>query len=390
MVNGQLERIPGNGWEEALAAYKAVADDLHAGRTPKPKTENLTVADLCNHFLTAKLRKRAAGELGGQMFQDWKRCTDLLVSSFGKTRRVDDLAATDFAALRTSMAKRWGPVRLGNEVSRVKSVFKFGVDNGLLDRLPRYGSEFRKPERAVLRRHRANTGLKMFEAAELRRLLDMAFPQLKAMILLGLNCGFGNHDCATVPLTALDLEKGWVDFPRPKTGIARRCPLWAETVTALRAVIAARPQPKESVDQAVFLQKSGRRWVRETSKARTDQVSRSFADLLKKRRLHRPGLSFYSLRHVFRTVADGARDPVAIDLIMGHTDSTMAGHYRERVDDHRLVAVVQHVHDWLYGTPTDGYSDNTPKEATAESHKPDGALPRDGSDAKPMLRLFAG
>jgi hypothetical protein len=33
-VNDVLERVPGDGWEEALRLYKEVADDLHAGRTP--------------------------------------------------------------------------------------------------------------------------------------------------------------------------------------------------------------------------------------------------------------------------------------------------------------------------------------------------------------------
>ena len=64
-VNGKLERIPGDGWKEALEEYKKVADDLHAGRTPRVRSDDgLTVGDLCNRFLTAKLRKREAGELG--------------------------------------------------------------------------------------------------------------------------------------------------------------------------------------------------------------------------------------------------------------------------------------------------------------------------------------
>jgi hypothetical protein len=45
------------------------------------------------------------------------------------------------------------------------------------------------------------------------------------MMLLGLNAGFGNNDCAALPISALDLDAGSVDFPRPKTGIARRAPL---------------------------------------------------------------------------------------------------------------------------------------------------------------------
>ena len=163
---------------------------------------------------------------------EYKETTDLLVAAFGKDRLVDDLAADDFEKLRADLAERWGPVRLGNAITRVKSVFKYGTDNGLIERAPRFGSEFRKPDKAVLRRHRAQNGERMLEADELRQLLDAADVQLKAMILLGLNAGFGNNDVATLPLSALDLDAGWVNFPRPKTGIARRCPLWPETVDA--------------------------------------------------------------------------------------------------------------------------------------------------------------
>jgi hypothetical protein len=32
-----MERIEGDGWKEALELYKAQADDLYAGRTPRAK-----------------------------------------------------------------------------------------------------------------------------------------------------------------------------------------------------------------------------------------------------------------------------------------------------------------------------------------------------------------
>jgi integrase len=349
IVNGKMVRIDGDGWSEALELYKAIADDLHAGRTPRVKSDALPGADLCNRFLTAKLRRVESGELGSRMFQEYREITDLLVAALGKTRRVDDLAADDFEALRDAMAKRWGPVRLGNAITRIKSVFKYGTDNGLIEKAVRYGGEFKKPDKAVLRRHRAKAGERMLEADDLRRLIDAAPVPLKAMVLLGVNAGFGNHDVSTLPLSALDLDAGWVNFPRPKTGIARRCPLWPETVAAIRAALAERPTPKDTTADAdaVFLQTSGRRWVRNTETSRTDNVSVHFTELLKKHDLHREGVSFYTLRHIFRTVADAARDAVAIDLIMGHTDATMGGHYRERVDDARLLAVVNHVRQWL-------------------------------------------
>jgi integrase len=362
-VNGKLERIEGDGWEEALEEYKAQADDLHAGRTPRVKADGLTIADLCNRFLNAKLRRRTSGELGSRMFVEYKETTDLLVGAFGKTRLVDDLAADDFERLRATMAERWGPVRLGNGVTRVKSVFKYGLDNGLMERAPRYGSEFKKPDKTILRRHRAKNGTKMLEAAQVRSLIDAADVTMRAMILLGINAGFGNTDVATLPLSGLDLERGWLDFPRPKTGVDRRCPLWPETVAAIRGALSERPAPRDKADaDVVLLQPSGRRWVRNTEKSVTNNLSVRFGELLADAGLRREGFNFYALRHTFRTVADAARDPVAIDLIMGHTDPSMGGHYRERIDDSRLLAVTEHVRQWLF-------SNGPEKPATKEEEE---------------------
>ena len=103
--------------------------------------------------------------------------------------------------------------------------------------------------------------------------------------------------------------------------------------------------------------------MRNTANSRTDNVSVHFCGLLKKCSLYRDGIGFYTLRHVFRTVADAARDPVAIDLIMGHTDATMAAHYRERIDDGRLKAVAEHVRRWLFGGPEATQADATPASA---------------------------
>jgi integrase len=351
-VNGKLVRVENDGWQEALAAYRAVADDLHAGRTSRVQGDLLTVAKLCDRFLKSKLRKLEAGEMGVRAFADYRATTDLIVAAFGKTRLVDDLAADDFESLRASMAKRWGPVRLSRVITRVKSVFKYAFNNGLIDRPPRYGDGFNKPGKSVLRRHRAANGQRMLEPADLRRLTLAASKPMRAMILLGLNAGFGNTDLATLPLSAVDLDSGWINFPRPKTGIERRAPLWPETIAALRAAIAARPTPRDRADAGlVFLMRTGRRWVRDTEKSRMNGVSIAFCALLRRCDLYRAGISFYALRHVFRTIADAARDPVAIDILMGHCDNTMGGHYRERVDDTRLRAVADHVRTWLFGAP---------------------------------------
>jgi integrase len=150
----------------------------------------------------------------------------------------------------------------------------------------------------------------------------------------------------------LDLDGGWVHYPRPKTSVERRCPLWPETVQALQESLAERPRAKRREhDKLVFITKYGLPWAKETP---DNPVTKEFRKLLDTLKLHRRGLGFYGLRHSFETVGGESRDQVAVNHIMGHVDSSMAGVYRERISDERLLAVVNHVHDWLFPRPTVG------------------------------------
>lgn len=189
----------------------------------------------------------------------------------------------------------------------------------------------------------------MFKPAELRRIVDAADVQLKAMVLLGVNCGYGNNDVAKLPITALDLEGGWIDYPRPKTGVGRRCPLWPETVQALQVVLDRRRIASDHQhDGLVFLKPNGRPYS--TEKLGANEIgSRHCRKLLDKLGLYRPGLSFYTLRHVFQTIADEAGDYIATRKIMGHADSSISDAYRERFPDERLRKVSDHVRQWLFG-----------------------------------------
>jgi integrase len=150
-----------------------------------------------------------------------------------------------------------------------------------------------------------------------------------------------------LPLAAVNLETGWVTYPRPKTGVGRRFPLWPETVAALRAVLSERPEPKlEEHAGLVFVIKGGGSWHR--GGARTDSpVSAEMRRLLNGLGIGK-GRNFYALRHVFRTVADEAKDQPAVDHVMGHARNDMASVYREYISDDRLRAVVDHVRTWLY------------------------------------------
>jgi integrase len=176
-------------------------------------------------------------------------------------------------------------------------------------------------------------------------MIDAATPSLRAMVLLGINAGMGNADCATLPLSALDLDKGWLDYPRPKTGVARRCWLWPETVETLRAVLAKRHQPKDATNaDLVFVTKYGESWGKITSGG---PITKETRKLLRELGIngHR---NFYTLRHTFRTVADESKDQPAVDFIMGHEVPHISAVYRETISDVRLRAVTDHVRKWLF------------------------------------------
>jgi integrase len=351
-IRGKLHYFgPWDDPDGALSSYLEQKDDLHAGRKPRSDPETLTVKDVVNAFLNSKTALLDAGELSPRTWADYKRVCDSLVSHFGKQRVVSDLYPEDFAQLRNKAAKKWGPHRLATTIQYARSVFKHAFEAGLIPTPMRFGPGFKRPTKKTMRLHRAEHGPKLFTAAEVHNLINAAGGPMKAMLFLGINCAFGNADCGSLPLSALDLEGGFLDFPRPKTGIPRRCPLWPETVQALREYLAKRPSAKKAEHGGlVFITKYGDTWGKDTSE---NPVSREVGNLLKKLEINaRKGLGFYTLRHTFRTVADEAKDQPAADYIMGHEVPHMSSVYRETISDERLKAVADHVRNWLFAKPS--------------------------------------
>jgi len=329
----------------ALALYNEQKDALHAGKKPRPDRQGVTIKDVANAFLNHKQARLHAGELSPHTWTDYKRVTDLVVAHLGKSRLASDVGPDDFAPLRNKFATRWGPQRLAKFIQFTRSLFKYAYDTEMIDKPVRFGPGFDRPSKKTLRLNRAEQGTKLFSAEEIHRLIDAAGVQVKAMILLGINCGFGNSDCGKLPLSAVDLDDAMINYPRPKTGIARRCPLWPETVAALREAIARRPKPKDPTDAGlVFVTKYGGRWYKDTP---DNPITKEMAKLLGALGIngHR---NFYALRHTFRTVADEVKDQPACDHVMGHETGGMSSVYRETISDQRLRAVADHVRAWLF------------------------------------------
>jgi integrase len=366
-------------WEDpqtALSNYLRVAADLHAGRSPSPvnlQPDAFTVKDACNFYLNHQFQKVQSGDIRAATFEDGHQIGDSLTRFLGPARLVSDLAPTDFEQFRLHVSRHGlarksnglGPHALGRVITIVKSIFRYAYDNELIDRPVRFGAGFDKPSATAKRRVRRaaemENGKRLFEPAEIRSIIKGADIPLRAMIFLGINGGFGNTDCAGLPLKAINFAQSVIEFDRPKTGVERIVPLWPATLEALRQSVACRPSATSpEADRLVFLTTFGQPWVRETihraadnsieKVVNLDAINHAFTKLLQKLGLKRKGVGFYALRHTFRTWADEVRDQHAIHRIMGHTIPGMAGIYVEEISLDRLRAVVNHVRSKLFGT----------------------------------------
>lgn len=255
---------------------------------------------------------------------------------------VSDIATVDLQNYRKKLIKSGkAPSTINNRMTAVKAMYNWAVDNEIIESCPRL--------RAIKKIPLPKRDRPTFTVSEIQVLLKNAGPQMRAMIWLGLNCGFGCTDCAELQWKNLDLENGRVDFPRGKTGVNRNLPLWPETIQALKEV------PK--LGELVFYTRRGNPWVRTIRTAekdgiekytKDDSVSKEF-ELMKKAGIKaKKGVGFYTLRRTAATLAANSGDPFAVQKLLGHADVKMASTYvqniseqTDRVINHSRQIIVQ-------------------------------------------------
>lgn len=341
-IRGKLYYFgPWDDPQAALDRYTAAFPHLANGKRP-PETSD-TVAGVVSAFLASKQAATDSGDLTEGMYNEYKANCDRILASLGKATPVNDLERADIERLRASLIrgkrKVLSPVSQKRRIGMARVLFNFA--NEELNCNIKYRKVLRMPSAKSLRAARNKVGERLFTPGEIQSLIASAKPQLKAMILLGINCGFGNDDCAELLVERVDVSGGWHGFARPKTQVARRCPLWPETSAALYAVIKNRPSG------LVFVTKYGQSWK---GTGNSHPISAEFKKLTKKLKIYRKGITtFYTLRRTFETIAASAGDQIAVDYIMGHTPASndMSAVYRQKTFDRQLRKVSDYVHEWM-------------------------------------------
>jgi hypothetical protein len=307
--------------DKALREYLAKRDYLLAGIDPPSETGH-TVHEVLDRFLADRKEDIRLGELSQVTWDDYRYNCNLILQRYDPDVVVESMGPKHFSDLRLKLIEGVGATTAANRIRMAKIALRH-IEQ-MSDFKINFGKSLKEPSARTKRKNKFEAGKKLHTSLEIRAAVEAANPDMKAMLLLGINCAFGNSDCARLVYGHLDLDKGWHDYHREKTFIARRAKLWPETVKALRCLNKER--------HAVFETKYGNPW-------NASSISHESFKL---------GIEFYRLRRTFRTVADETRETMAIHLIMGHAkSSTNMDHvYVQEVIDKRLEFVAEYVRAW--------------------------------------------
>jgi integrase len=337
-INGDLYYFTGTR-DEALAKYNAIRDDLYAGRAPRIAEEampRITLKDVTNRCLRQKEHDRDSGRISAGWFDDFK----VAVLRFGNfrvggvkmlQRPWHELGAGDFGEYARHLHAKYGPHAYNRERSCVAAMFNMALEFGWIAKPIKLGRAFPKRTPGDARGSRKDW---LLTVPILKALYGKAGPQMRAMILLGLNGGFGPGDCAELPCGAVEIPSKRIHFNRPKNGIPRDMPMWPETLKSLRRVIGNR-----TGDDLTFRTKRGNAWTGNT-------IAHEFAKACRRAKVNLPdGVGLNACRHTFATYANEVQDRDAYKRLMGRKISEGIDEtYIDRIFLPRLKRVVNHVH----------------------------------------------
>jgi integrase len=363
---------PVSGWLVRRDAIKAGIDNVRV----QIRGAELTLGELMAHFLSFKRNKVTSGELSLATLDGYLKEVSAFVALMKPTIPAALLKPEHFSLYMQHLVehRKLGRFARKRVVTYINTFLRFGARNGWIT-MPNTGVDWRAPstDPDSMRMARARAGIPDFSdrlvtGEEINKLLARSQPAFRAMILLGINCGLGPADLGRLRWEMIDLERARLNFPRQKSGVRRVGYLWKKTRRALRRVRMLKHNRlalvKEGEHSLVFITRNGLNYYRETEifgwvevdgrrvkkllKIQVDNpILRTFRRMCRELKL--TGLTFYRLRHSFRTYGQGARDRGALDACMGHKDGSIGRVYdHEQIEWNRITRIAKVVHRQLW------------------------------------------
>jgi len=320
----------GTDKQQAYQRYLDQATYLHSGKAkPENRSDNdLSIKLLCNMYIEHQQSRAVIGQIKLRHVYDQTQILKDFVRFAGPNKPTCDVITMDVQNyIRKVVHAKKSANTVNNKIAVIKSMYNWALENEIISKGPNL--------KAIKKITKIKKEQFTFTMDKIQQLLDTADIQMKAMILLGLNCGFGCTDCAELKWENLDIENSRVIFARGKTGVLRNLTLWPETIAALKKI------PHRG--KRVFYTVNGLHWVRSDLKtdefgneklAKENAISKQFSKLLKKAGLKtEKGVGFYTLRRTAATLAVRSGDPFAVQRLLGHADLKMASVYVQDVSE---------------------------------------------------------
>ncbi len=312
--------------EEAIERYHELALNRPVEK-PRQRVVPILAKDLANRFLATQQANWRSRDATLRGYRDWLR------------RFLEDhprLVAQDFtverfAAWKLSLIDRgYSSESINHYLGAVRAIYRFAEDVDLLEQSPR----LTRVKNAASTNRDAKP---LCSQGQLKQLLDSADVNVRAMILLCLNCGFGPKDLSD--LQWRHFKDNRVTLARTKTGIGQSFTLWPETIEAVenvrkerRALIARlAKRGRLRADEGSFLvTKYWRPWDK-------NSIAGQFRKLCKA--VSVPCYGIYRLRHCASTAMSLVASPHVHRKFMRHSQLQQQVAYTHTPDvevDHAL------------------------------------------------------
>lgn len=299
----------GSDKNQALAKYHQLGLGVEPVQRELAPPVTITAKNLANRFLVAQQANWRSPKTTLKCYKDW-------LGRFIKDHpqlRIADFTVEKFAAWKLSLKERgYSPESINHYLGAVRAMFTFAEETDIVEKAPKL-----KRVRNETRPRAGSTEKPLYTLVDLNRLLKKADLQLKAMIMLALNCGFGPKDIQDLTWDHIDGER--VTLPRSKTGVCQTYLLWLETHALLEeiqqrraALIArmARRRVQHCDNGHVFMTRFWKSWSK-------DAVAEQFRKLCKKAEV--PCYGFYRLRHCASTAMSLVATPHVHRKFMRHS-----------------------------------------------------------------------
>ncbi|MBC8217671.1 MAG: hypothetical protein H8E73_04345 [Planctomycetes bacterium] len=174
----------------ALERYLQEATDLHSGRATRLRNADaeMTLRSLCNLYLEHQLARVNAGDLTERYYADQVKSLRKFAGHTGPSCWISSIRTIDLQDYRNMLIQKYGtPAGANLNIAIMKAMFNWAKKNDILQSIPNID--------AVAKLRTIKKEKPLFDSTEIRQLVINADNPMRAMIWLGLNCGFGCTDC---------------------------------------------------------------------------------------------------------------------------------------------------------------------------------------------------